>query len=166
MAYYTTQERIELILIYGEAKRCVREAIRLYTERFPGRNSPSRSSYAKLVKKFEQTGSVINKNRPRCKTVTHETNVRSVIAAIDHNPHISLRQISRELDISKSSISRILKVQKFHPFHLSLHQDLHGNDFENRISFCQWALQQYQIDVAFFKKFYLRTKHFSPTMAT
>ncbi|KOC60431.1 hypothetical protein WH47_08446, partial [Habropoda laboriosa] len=49
------------------------------------------------------------------------------------NPHVSLRQLEREIRISKASIGRMLEVQKFHPFHLSFHQELHSRDFENRV---------------------------------
>ncbi|EZA49294.1 hypothetical protein X777_12319 [Ooceraea biroi] len=37
-------------------------------------------------------------------------------------------------------------INKFHPYHLSLHQALHGMDFVNRVEFCQWAQQQIRIN--------------------
>lgn len=121
MAYnYSKQERIDLHLI-GAANQCVREAIRLYKERFLNRKCPSRSSYAELIKKFEETGGIENKKHQKPKTVTRETNVRKVIAAVSQNPHVSIRELEREININKSSISRILKLEKFHAFYLLLH---------------------------------------------
>jgi hypothetical protein len=34
---------------------------------------------------------------------------------------------------------RILKSQSFHQYRMELHQELYGQDFENRVIFCRWA---------------------------
>lgn len=65
-----------------------------------------------------------------------------VLAAAAHNPNVSSRQIARETRLSKTSILRIFKKHKYHPYHVSLHQELHGDDFRNRVEFCRWALHQ------------------------
>ncbi|EZA54505.1 hypothetical protein X777_05484, partial [Ooceraea biroi] len=59
-------------------------------------------------------------------------------------------QIERESGINQRSVLRILHRHKFHPYHLSLHQALHGMDFVNRIAFCKWAQQQIRINDSFF----------------
>ena len=46
----------------------------------------------------------------------------------------------------------MLHINEFHPFHISLHQELHGNDFQNRVQFCEWALQKLQEDDMFVTK--------------
>jgi hypothetical protein len=53
------------------------------------------------------------------------------------NPEISIRNLARQLEIpvSKSSIQRILKTKKYHPYKISLHQELSQVDKENRINF-------------------------------
>ncbi|KZC13177.1 hypothetical protein WN55_05909 [Dufourea novaeangliae] len=51
-----------------------------------------------------------------------------------------------------ASILRILHLNKFHAFHVSLHQALHGNDFQNRVNFCEWGLQKFQSDEMFLTK--------------
>ncbi|KAJ8979725.1 hypothetical protein NQ317_006361 [Molorchus minor] len=65
-------------------------------------------------------------------------------------PHTSSRALSFDLGISQTSILRILKRHKFHPFHVSLHQELHGDDFYTRVTFCQWAREQLRTDVNIF----------------
>ncbi|EFA11950.1 hypothetical protein TcasGA2_TC005110 [Tribolium castaneum] len=54
---------------------------------------------------------------------------------VDNNPTMSTSEISLATAIGQSSVNRILKRHKFHPYHLQLHQELYGNDFENRIIF-------------------------------
>ena len=44
--------------------------------------------------------------------------------------------------MSRHSVLRILHRNKFHAYHISLHQELHGQDFVNRIRFCEWVLAQ------------------------
>ncbi|KOX76038.1 hypothetical protein WN51_12525 [Melipona quadrifasciata] len=51
--------------------------------------------------------------------------------------HISLRQFARETNISVSNIFRMLHKEKFHLFHLSVHQAFDGTVFENRLNFYQ-----------------------------
>lgn len=149
---YTKAEKVDLIFIYGECRQNVRESIRLYAERFPDRAIPSRSVFADIIKTFQETGSVGNKKRLRAKKVTDENNATNILAAVINNPHTSTRELERQSGISRRSILRILHTHKFHPYHMSLHQELSENDFQNRLEFCQWGLRQLQIDNTFLNK--------------
>jgi len=52
------------------------------------------------------------------------------------NPRVSTRQNERELGIPKST--RILTIHNFHPYHITLTQQLTLNDFQQRLEFCRW----------------------------
>lgn len=145
------EEKIEMILIYGQCARNVDEAVRLYAERFPF-NVRSRASFYRVVTQFLQEGSVCKRKSARRNLVTTTDNEIAVLAAVNVDPHISTRQIERDSGISRRSVSRILKRYKYHPYHVSLHQELHGADFRNRVIFCQWARQQIRLDPHFFAK--------------
>lgn len=145
----TVEEKIEMILIFGECRRNIDDAVALYAERFPD-NIRSRSFFYKVVQSFKSDGSVQLKKRKRRNTVTGEANEINVIAAVQHNPHVSTREIHRDLGISRDSIRRILNRHKYHPYRVSLHQELHGNDFHRRVEFCEWAVQQIQRNPNFF----------------
>ena len=71
-----------------------------------------------------------------------ENNEIAVLAAVANNPHISTKELARGSGISQSTICQILKRSKYHPFRVSMHKELHGDDFQNRVRFCQWALQR------------------------
>ena len=62
-----------------------------------------------------------------------------VLANVARSPVKSVRKISQELTISKSSVHRILKAQKFHPYKVHLVQALHGDDTDRRLEFCEWV---------------------------
>ncbi|KZC06752.1 hypothetical protein WN55_07975 [Dufourea novaeangliae] len=141
-----------MIFVYGECRQILRDAVRLYAERFPERVTPSRSAFTNVIKSFQETERVDNKIRRRSKAATDDRNTVNILAAVTQNPHASTRQLARESGISQRSVLRILHLNKFHAFHVSLHQELHGNDFQNRVNFCEWGLQKLQSDKLFLTK--------------
>lgn len=139
---YTVSEKIDMIYIYGEVHKNPRQAYDLYAERFPERTTPSIRYFQRITKLFSETGSVTREKRHRMRTVSGENAEVNVLAAVANNPHVSSREIELHSGISRRSVLRILKRHKFHPYHICLHQDLHGDDFENRVQFCRWGLAQ------------------------
>lgn len=92
-----------------------------------------------LKERFERTGSVKYEKTERAKTVLTENNEFAIALSVTEDPSLSVRGISENLNIKKSSVAVSLRENKFHPYHLQLHQELTDNDFTKRITFCQWA---------------------------
>ncbi|KZC08094.1 hypothetical protein WN55_09986 [Dufourea novaeangliae] len=90
---YTTAEKVEMILIYGEAGRNSTHAQRLYEERHPDRRVPSRRNFDRMVKLFTESGSVVSPKRNRTKTNTNERAEIAVLAAVQANPHVSCSRL-------------------------------------------------------------------------
>jgi hypothetical protein len=82
----------------------------------------------------------------RTKTVATAENVAAVTTLFEKEPRTSTRSASRSLGISRRSIQRILKDQKFHPYKLRLHQQLEEEDFSARMEFAQEMLQMLEDD--------------------
>lgn len=59
---------------------------------------------------------------------------------LEENPELSSREIAAEIEMSQSAVNRITLKHKFHPSHIELHQELHGDDFQNRINFSEIML--------------------------
>lgn len=95
MSYYSKEEKINMIFIYGESGQCLRQAVRMYRGRFPDRNCPSRSAHSEIVKVFKETGSVDKKQRIRTRTATNERNEINILAAVAVNPCESTRTATR-----------------------------------------------------------------------
>lgn len=150
MECLSVEEKVEMVLIYGESRRNVQQSILLYAERFPDRRTPSQISFYRVIKQFSEEENVQPKKRSRKRIVTGENKEIAVLAAVNYDPHISSRQLATNAGISKSSVLRILKRHKFHPYHVSLHQELHGDDFVNRITFCRWAQDRIRNNNNFF----------------
>lgn len=132
-----------MLLIYGECRRNAAEAARVYAERFPGRNAPTPPVFHRILQNLRNSGHLGNKRkRVEHRSATNENMEIAILAAIENNPHVSSRELARDSGISQRSVLRILKRHKLHPYHIALHQELYGEDFHNRVAFCQWAQQQ------------------------
>lgn len=104
---------------------------------FPGRPKPSAMGVKKMYDKLHGTGSVFNRpksGRPR--TATDENNEIMVLASVSFKMQQSVREIAMETANSLTSAWRILKRHKFHPYGVTLVQELSERDFELREDFC------------------------------
>lgn len=150
MVLYSQADKMEIIIIYGETGRNSVKAQELYAQCYSDRNHPSRRYFNRIIHLFLEIGSMNTLKRKRRETKTNEEAEIAVPVAVAHDPQISCRQIECYSGISKTSVLRILRHHKFHPYHISLHQEVHGEDFENRVQFCKWALRRLQINPNFF----------------
>ncbi|CAD1478536.1 unnamed protein product, partial [Heterotrigona itama] len=65
-----------------------------------------------------------------------------VLEVVGYDPHVSTRQISRQSGISQSSGLQILQAHKMYLYYPYICQKLHRFDFQNRVQFAEWFLQQ------------------------
>ncbi|KAJ8909342.1 hypothetical protein NQ315_005970 [Exocentrus adspersus] len=161
---YTVQELTSMIYVIGSCEENCFLASRVYAQKFPERRHPDSRSLENLRERFNRTGSVAYEKQTRTKTVLNEENALAISIAIVENPRISVRDISRDLGIKKSSVSKCIKQNKFHPYHFQLHQELIENDFERRIIFCQWAQNQIAENEDFLNLYCLRMNAHSTEM--
>lgn len=84
------------------------------------------SKIFKRVRKTGQLTPIREKHNHRASDELHKT---VVLAAVEADPHSSTREIAREADVSQSTVCRILKIEKFHPFHINLIHELRDVDF-------------------------------------
>ncbi|EFN63132.1 hypothetical protein EAG_00095, partial [Camponotus floridanus] len=55
-------------------------------------------------------------------------------------PTISTRAVARYEGVSQASVCRALKSAHFHPYKITLTQELHVNDEPRRLRYCRWLL--------------------------
>jgi len=70
-----------------------------FSEKF-GSQAPVKSAIAKMIKKFRKTGSLLDKNRNRQKSVLTPAILQDIQTAITRSPHKSLRKLSEQTGIS------------------------------------------------------------------
>jgi transposase len=136
---YSLEERVELIFLYA---RCTnyQETANAFANAFPNSPKPSSSTVMRLIKKFRNTGSVNNAPKSgRPNLATGDDKTTDVLARVHAEPiGNSTRRISDEAGISKTSVLRILKKNKFHPYKMQILHALHPGDEARRFDFCNW----------------------------
>jgi hypothetical protein len=106
----------------------------------------SRQSVYNLIKKFETTGSVLDKKMTgRRKSKTNYTSALNVLQCIQKSPEKSTRKISQECGMAQRSVIRILKNCKLRPYKERQLQELLSNDPDRRLQFCGWYLDQVDV---------------------
>lgn len=123
----------------GESDKNSFLASRIYAQRFPERRHPDCRCFERLRRRFERTGNVQYKKKTR---TNNEENEFLIVASVIEDPHTSSRKISRTLDVSQTTVTCYLRKHKLHPFHIQMVQQLDERDFQNRLNFCNWAVQK------------------------
>ena len=72
-----------------------------------------------------------------------------VLANVARSPVKSVKKISQELTISKSSVHHILKTHKFRPYKVHLVQVLQSDDTDRRFEFCEWVCNHLDSSILF-----------------
>ncbi len=141
MPRLTKEQRILLLKqwwISGGTTQAINEA---FQQEFPDAEIPARQTIYRLAKKFDQTGSVEDaRGRGRRQSVNTDENMQLVSQNYRLNPQTSQRQAARELDISRSTLQRIMKDLNLKPYRPKLLQALNEDDPDRRMEFCEWIL--------------------------
>ena len=91
----------------------------------------------------------MKQTRVKRRPIVNENNAAAILAFAELNPLAGSRQIEKKSGISQRSVLRILHQHKFHPYRMSLHLDLYGDDFLKRAHFCNWIRRKMRTDVSF-----------------
>jgi hypothetical protein len=131
-----------MILTFARCGNNAREAVRLYREQFPQRQShPDHKTILKLIARSRETGQMQPVRRkvggaPRnVRTVEHE---EAVLNVFEEDGTRSIRTVSREMGLSKSSVQRV--------------QHLLPEDYPIRREFCLWLINQNDADPHFLSR--------------
>lgn len=136
---YSNEEAFKMLMILGECFQNFRSAERLYAERFPDLRHQCYKSFERLAQLVRSTG-YVQPQKKRSKVMeVRQGRAPDILAAVQLNPQVSTRILSRDSGISQMSVCRILKDNRMHPYRISLHQALEGDDYLHRMNFAIWA---------------------------
>jgi len=76
----------------------------------------------------------------------------AILGILVINTQINQRTISQELNVSQSTIQRILKTNNFQAYHIQRVQGLIENQKQKRVEFCHWRLEKLEENSIFFDK--------------
>ena len=148
MPQLTPEQKVFLIKIfYGKGQNPNRVVLDQFETKFLFR--PSEKTLTNLIEKFETNFTIESKTRSRSHPATNEANQELVLAEVAVDPHTSIRKISQNTGISQTSVGRILKLHKFHPYRIQILQKLNEDDPDRRIEFCEEMMNRANADENF-----------------
>jgi hypothetical protein len=150
---YSNAEAYDMLAAYFQCFENAVLASREYSRRYPDRRHHSRRVFSRLATRIRRTGRVqpVFETRRR-RLVRTENNVINVLAYVEADPHLSIRDIARDLGISRESVRQILHDNKLHPYHMELHQALTAADFARRLNYCHWLGNVISEDAQFLRR--------------
>lgn len=145
-------ERKAKLVAWAVAYDNVREARRRYVNEF-GEEAPTDSTIHRWVARFLECGD-INKRKEGCGrhvTASGDDTFQAISERIEAEPTVSTRQLAVEVGVHQSSIVRCLKKHNFHPYKATKVQALSDDDYDRRMEFCQWIIENQLHDEEFHK---------------
>ena len=96
--HLTIKERVELVLMSGADGATNRSVAKKFNRIYPDREPISHTTIGRLILKFRETGSVLDKPKSGYSRVSDETR-RRVIEKVESSPMKSIRRSSSELGV-------------------------------------------------------------------
>ena len=148
----TLDQRVEIIMLCGREGWSHQAVANEFSRRHPDVNPPLHStSVGRLLQKFKETGSVLDKKREATNGISENEDV-NMLAYVMQNPHASLQKQAEEADRSIATVWRVLKKHKFKAYKLTILHHLHDGDDAKRSAMCEWFLYQLYHDPTFLTK--------------
>ena len=95
-----------------------RSVAKKFNRIYPDREPISHTTIGRLILKFRETGSVLDKPKSGYSRVSDETR-RRVIEKVESSSMKSIRRSSSELGVPRTIMRRIIKAESFHPYKLN-----------------------------------------------
>jgi len=150
MANYTPTEVVDILITFGECSRNYRLTARTYAERLPDRRHPTAQQIINVERRSHNNPLHRKRRRNRLHNNEEIARLLAVLAMVHQNPHINTRKIERELGIPQTTAHRLLRLVNYHPYHITLVQELNEADHILRVQFCRWALEMLDQNPDFF----------------
>lgn len=127
-----------MLICYGMAGQNACAAARLYRDRFPQREHPSKNVIIRLIHRARRSGSLLpdfhRVGGRDCLLLREEDRI---LRAFEENPQGSVRRTARALGLTRSTVHRMLHRHSLHPYHFRKVQQLSERDYVQRIYFCE-----------------------------
>ena len=133
----TIDERVELVFMSGAEGATNRSVAEKFNQIHPDHERISHTTVGRLILKFRENGSVLDKPRSGPPRVSDETRL-CIIEKIENSPKKSLRRSSSELGVPRTTVQRIIKAQNFYPYKLQQSNKLYEDDPDRRFQMVTW----------------------------
>ena len=135
----SVREKTEIVKWYAIYQNAA-EVARQFHQCF-GRTPLTSKNILSLVRKFDETGSLEDRPRSgRPRSISTDENKERVRSTFEENPATSTRRASLELNLSRSSLQRMMKELGLKPYRPQLLHSLNEDDPDRRCEFADTFL--------------------------
>ena len=115
--------------------------------------APPRPTIHRWVERFLRTGDINKRKKGNGRPITASGDIQqqAVKQMVEECHDTSIRQMSLDSGISKSSVHRCLQKLNYKPFKYTMVQELTGDDHDRRLQFCEWVRFKVSQDETFHK---------------
>lgn len=144
MVQLTPEQRIFVVKTYHET-RSFQATQNVFAETFHDREPPTKKTIWSNVKKYEDHGTSLNRNREhsgRRRTARTQENIAAVRQQLaEHPAQTSARR--NGVGLPPATFNRITRLDlHYHPYHMHIRHELLPGDLERRRAFCEWFLER------------------------
>lgn len=155
MRKLTERKRIEILCMvgFGDRSRTQTEVVELFNATHPDRPPISQSMVSRVEAKFREFGHVRDARKSGRKSITEEDQL-NIVLAVQDNPNTTITDTADNVYVARSTVHKVLKREKFHPYKICLLHELSEDDFDRRNEFCERMQQLCNGDDNFVKIFF------------
>ena len=151
---FTNLEYSDIIFLYGFCNGNESAARREYQARYPQRRIPHRRVFGRTFSRLRAVGSFhASSFVERTLRPAHVANEERVVRLVTNDPSLSTRRIAAIVGMSQTRVWRILRRDGLHPFHLTPVQELVAADYQKRMDFCAWLIENSDRDRLFCRRY-------------
>lgn len=143
-------QRIEVLIMIGcgDKTRTQLEVREMFNAKYPDRPI-SQATISRIERKFWEAGHVSDIPKSGSNVQIDEETQLDILLSIQEDPHRSTRQLARENNVSKTSVLRLLKKQRMHPYKVFPVHELNECDGDRRLEFCERIMDLCQLNPHF-----------------
>ena len=141
MTVYSKVQRARIVEAYFKHNGSLIAVQRDFSREFK-QKSPSKHCIIATIAKFRETGGTADKKRSgRPRSARNEDAVEVVSISVAENPNTSTRKRSSQLEISRTTLQRIMKKDlRLYPYKIQVTQLLKSADRQKRMDFARQFL--------------------------
>nr|XP_034190457.1 uncharacterized protein LOC117608861 isoform X2 [Osmia lignaria] len=137
----TNAEYYDMFFTYTECQGNANFVAARYRELHAGELTPSAAAFRRLASRLHRTGSVQPNHRETGRSRrTSTARLEEVVAEFDRNGTQSVREVSRRVGVSRTTVHRELQLEGMHPYKFVRVQTLLPRDYVQRMEYSRWLL--------------------------
>ncbi len=141
--YRLTLEQRAFILEHYFRTNSYQSVINEFKKAFPRREPPNKSTIKRIVDRFREHYTVADVPRSGRPSALSAADRKQIQDRVIEEPGTFARRISQETGFACETMCRGRKEMGYHPYHISMLQEIQPPDYQKRVEFFNWFVDQF-----------------------